>query len=141
MARQQSGKAGGSTANTRKTRSKATRTTTKAKRPKTTAKATTKAATKSASKTGKSTKTVRTIKSTRTTSKPGRTIQKSMRAADVTAGINPTFEEIRWRAYEIYLARGRAPGDPIADWLQAERELRERKTSQKAVTAARRRLT
>lgn len=137
MARQRSGNAGGSTAKARKTKSKATRTTTKAKRPKTTAKA----ATKSVSKTGKSTKTVRTIKSTRTTSKPGRTIQKSMRAADVMAGIDPTSEEIRWRAYEIYLARGRTPGDPIADWLQAERELRERKTSQKAVTAARRRLT
>ena len=36
----------------------------------------------------------------------------------------PTEEEIRQRAYEIYLARGAAPGDEVEDWLQAERELR-----------------
>ncbi len=39
----------------------------------------------------------------------------------------PTAEEIRCRAYEIYLARDGAPGDPNADWLQAERELRDRR--------------
>jgi len=36
----------------------------------------------------------------------------------------PSEEEIRHRAYEIYLARGAAPGDEVEDWLQAERELR-----------------
>jgi len=35
----------------------------------------------------------------------------------------PSEEEIRHRAYEIYLARGGAPGDEVEDWLQAEREL------------------
>ncbi|GIK15873.1 MAG: glycosyl transferase family 1 [Planctomycetota bacterium] len=35
----------------------------------------------------------------------------------------PTVEQIRRRAYGIYLARGGAPGNPVADWLQAEREL------------------
>jgi hypothetical protein len=35
----------------------------------------------------------------------------------------PTPEEIRFRAYEIFLARGGRPGDPESDWLQAEREL------------------
>jgi hypothetical protein len=35
----------------------------------------------------------------------------------------PTDEEIRTRAYMIYLSRNGAPGDPVADWLQAEREL------------------
>ena len=35
----------------------------------------------------------------------------------------PTPEEIRARAYEIYLDRGGRPGDPEADWLRAEREL------------------
>ncbi len=34
------------------------------------------------------------------------------------------IEEIRTRAYEIYLARGAAPGLELDDWLQAERELR-----------------
>ena len=32
-------------------------------------------------------------------------------------------EEIRHRAYEIYLERGDLPGDEIDDWLRAEREL------------------
>jgi hypothetical protein len=32
-------------------------------------------------------------------------------------------EEIRRRAYEIYLERGELPDTELADWLQAEREL------------------
>jgi hypothetical protein len=32
-------------------------------------------------------------------------------------------EEIRLRAYEIYLERGEQPGRDLEDWLQAEREL------------------
>jgi hypothetical protein len=32
-------------------------------------------------------------------------------------------EEIRIRAYEIYLQRGAQPGSEVEDWLQAEREL------------------
>jgi hypothetical protein len=32
-------------------------------------------------------------------------------------------QEIRVRAYEIYLARGAEPGRGLEDWLQAEREL------------------
>ncbi len=32
-------------------------------------------------------------------------------------------EEIRRRAYEIYLGRGKDPGHEIEDWRQAEREL------------------
>jgi hypothetical protein len=40
----------------------------------------------------------------------------------------PTLEQIRQRAYEIYRARGGAPGDPEWDWRQAELELRARIT-------------
>jgi DUF2934 family protein len=32
-------------------------------------------------------------------------------------------ENIRRRAYEIYLDRGGEPGHDLADWLQAERDL------------------
>jgi hypothetical protein len=32
-------------------------------------------------------------------------------------------EEIRRRAYELYLERGEQPGCDVDDWLQAEREL------------------
>ncbi len=35
-----------------------------------------------------------------------------------------TEEQIRHRAYELYLARGEKPGDPVQDWVQAEKELR-----------------
>ena len=32
-------------------------------------------------------------------------------------------EEIRLRAYEIYLERGQQPGGELDDWLKGEREL------------------
>ena len=39
--------------------------------------------------------------------------------------VNSTLdEEIRRRAYEIYLERGEQPGRELDDWLQAERELK-----------------
>lgn len=40
---------------------------------------------------------------------------------DALAG--PTKQQIRDRAYQIYLARNGRGGDAAADWLQAEREL------------------
>ena len=93
-------------------------------------KATTKATAKSASKTTKSVRS--TVKPKRSNAKPARTgaksrqaIPKSMPASAVGAGLEPTTEEIRKRAFEVYLARGGAIGDPMADWLQAERELRQ----------------
>lgn len=37
-------------------------------------------------------------------------------------------EAIRARAYELYLQRGEgSPGDDVNDWLEAEREYRERR--------------
>jgi hypothetical protein len=36
-----------------------------------------------------------------------------------------TEEDVRLRAFEIYLRRGDNPGDALGDWLQAERELKE----------------
>jgi hypothetical protein len=35
----------------------------------------------------------------------------------------PTNEAIQLRAYQIYLERNGAPGDPLADWVRAETEL------------------
>jgi hypothetical protein len=40
----------------------------------------------------------------------------------------PTEEEIAVRAYHIYLERGGAEGEPLDDWLEAERELRQAKS-------------
>lgn len=37
----------------------------------------------------------------------------------------PAQEEIRCRAYEIFLKRGGAPGRELDDWLTAEQELRD----------------
>jgi Protein of unknown function (DUF2934) len=37
--------------------------------------------------------------------------------------------EIRRRAHEIYLERGREPGYDVEDWLQAERELTTNKSN------------
>ena len=34
-----------------------------------------------------------------------------------------TEDDVRLRAYELYLQRGAIPGDEVSDWLQAEREL------------------
>jgi hypothetical protein len=48
-----------------------------------------------------------------------------MESTSTSAGRrSPTVEEIRARAYEIYLSRGDRPGNPQSDWEQAERELR-----------------
>jgi len=35
----------------------------------------------------------------------------------------PTEQDIRLRAYQFYLERRGAPGDPMADWIRAERDL------------------
>jgi len=35
----------------------------------------------------------------------------------------PTHDQVAARAYEIYQERGYTPGDPMQDWLQAERDL------------------
>jgi hypothetical protein len=42
---------------------------------------------------------------------------------EVAVGNMASDEEIRLRAYEIYIERGETPGLELDDWLQAEREL------------------
>ena len=37
----------------------------------------------------------------------------------------PTIEEIRARAYEVYVERGRIDGFDLENWLQAEEELKQ----------------
>ena len=51
-----------------------------------------------------------------TTSTPAET-------GEISRGNSAREEEIRRRAYEIYLERGEQPGGELDDWLQAEREL------------------
>jgi hypothetical protein len=47
-------------------------------------------------------------------------------------------EKIAQRAYEIYLQRNGAPGNPLEDWVRAEREIlaKSRKTAKKTATVA-----
>ena len=52
-----------------------------------------------------------------------RTGRIQSRAEDTSTNRTPSREEIRFRAYEIYLERGGLPGNELDDWLQAEREL------------------
>jgi hypothetical protein len=44
-----------------------------------------------------------------------------------------TADQIRARAYQIFLARAGRLGDPDADWLQAERELMAEASASQAV--------
>jgi len=39
------------------------------------------------------------------------------------AGVTVTDDDIRVRAYQLYLERNGIPEDPAGDWLRAEREL------------------
>lgn len=51
---------------------------------------------------------------------------RSRKTDDIQSPTVPTPDQIRARAYQIYVERGQTPGDPGADWLQAEQELRAR---------------
>ena len=53
------------------------------------------------------------------TAKSSASALKKERAAKLA----PTQEDIARRAYEIYLARGAAPGHELEDWARAEQEL------------------
>jgi len=51
---------------------------------------------------------------------------RTMPASVIPVADGPNDEQVRARAYEIYLARNGAPGNPESDWRQAEEELRGR---------------
>ena len=48
---------------------------------------------------------------------------QAMETGGPSVGNAAREEDIRRRAYEIYLERGQQPGRDLDDWLQAEREL------------------
>ena len=69
----------------------------------------------------------------RTSSKPNRNeitepqaTSTQEKTGKVSVGKSVRDEEIRHRAYEIFLERGEQPGRDLEDWLQAERELERR---------------
>ena len=55
-------------------------------------------------------------------------------AADTSANRAINHDEIRRRAYEIYLVRGGVPGSELEDWLQAESEFESAALFMRAVT-------
>lgn len=56
--------------------------------------------------------------------------RKKKTAVEEPKGIEPTYEQIAERAYDLYLARGETPGHDLEDWFRAEIELREGQASQ-----------
>jgi hypothetical protein len=46
-----------------------------------------------------------------------------LETGEVSVGNSARTEEIRRRAYEVYLERGKLSGHDVDDWLQAEQEL------------------
>lgn len=53
---------------------------------------------------------------------------RAMPTEATPAAVHPTEDQVRRRAFEIYIARGGAAGNPDSDWRQAEQELRGRLT-------------
>jgi hypothetical protein len=47
-------------------------------------------------------------------------------AVPPVTSFSPTEEEVRKRAYELFVARGCTHGADVADWLAAEHELKDR---------------
>jgi hypothetical protein len=45
------------------------------------------------------------------------------RTKEASVSLGPTHDQIRRRAYQIFLERGARPGQELDDWLRAEREL------------------
>lgn len=52
-------------------------------------------------------------------------LQVRLLKSNIAPDDRPSEDEIRRRSYEVYLARNGGDGDPLSDWLTAERELRE----------------
>ena len=46
-----------------------------------------------------------------------------MTPEDVATGADTLDEHIRRRAYELYCSRNQCYGDPVDDWLEAERQM------------------
>ena len=54
---------------------------------------------------------------------PQATSAAQAESAETSVADSPRHEEIRIRAYEIYIERGGQAGHDLDDWLDAEREL------------------
>jgi hypothetical protein len=73
----------------------------------------------------KSTRTGKTETKTRATASTGKAASAKAKAGSPKSKV--TDEDIRKRAYEIYVARGGAHGSEMDDWLKAKVELNKEK--------------
>ncbi len=70
-------------------------------------------------------KTTTTPKKKITSKRPSKQTSKAATGAAVAVAERDVSEEdVRRRAYEIFLATGARPGDDLHHWLEAERQLR-----------------
>jgi hypothetical protein len=67
-------------------------------------------------------RTTSPAKRTRAVSTAAKPRQRAQRTPVAASAARPDDAQIRARAYELYLERGHH-GDPMEDWLRAEREL------------------
>jgi len=63
---------------------------------------------------------------TQTASTTSEEVLASASEAGAALAAQPTYDEISQAAYKRYLSRGGSDGHDLDDWLEAERELRER---------------
>ena len=63
---------------------------------------------------------------TQTMSTTSEEVLASASAAGAVLAAQPTNDEIAHAAYQRYLSRGGSDGHDMDDWIEAERELRER---------------
>ena len=55
-----------------------------------------------------------------------RGIAEAQRAITPEVHRPPTEDEVAQRAYELFVSRGRTDGRDVEDWLEAERQLKQR---------------
>lgn len=68
-----------------------------------------------------------TPRTTTSTRRPRKKTSGELPAVEVKADMQPSLnleEEIRRRAYELYLERAGRPGNPHEDWFRAEQQVR-----------------
>jgi hypothetical protein len=56
-------------------------------------------------------------------------MSSSTQSANVASAGSPSYNEIAEAAYQRYLQRGGTDGQDFDDWLEAERELKSRRSS------------
>ena len=62
------------------------------------------------------------------TARPRAPRKPKSNGASLPTSSDPSYDQIAEAAYHRFLQRGGAPGDDFSDWVEAERELKSRRT-------------